>query len=420
MEGVPRKSRVLLSAWCPCKEPALLAVALEGGTVLVLAEDGSLHEEVTRNRASRNGGDAVPTCMSWTTNQLQGGNVLLAIGWQDGVVMVWSEKDRMERCDDDQHAGYPISFVYFSPETTRLIAADCRPGVPTRPQEAAVCCVYKVDVKGRFNAISPYRKPAAGALTHSVFRTEGQKKKLVTSSFAAADVPPFYYGGETGVILMGDDLGRCSEVIPPLGGAVGALLYLPERDTLVAVTKNAMLCTFKLTDNKPVALVKSKLSVGREGFQSASWCGVGQLAIVSADAVVRVNDLLDDEDNFALPLSEVNPTSHPEPHLEPQPPLSPNPTQPQPNPNPTPSSQPLPNPRNPPTISDPPPRCRAWKACPTSSRRSRTTRRAGCSPRVRRRVASPCGGTRAAACAARPRSGGRRCRLRPSTRSPRR
>ena len=305
VDGLPRGKRVLLSSWCPCKETALLAVALEGGTVLVLNEDGSVHEEVTRNRAGREGGEAVPTCLSWTSTQVQGGNVLLAVGWQDGVVMVWSEKDRMERCDDEQHAGHPISFVYFSPEGSRLIAADCRPGVPTRPQDAAVLCVYKVDPKGRFNSICPYKKPSAGALTHAVFRTAEQKKKLVTSSFAAADVPPFYYGGETGVILLGDDLGRASEAIPTLGGAVGAMLYLPERDTLVVVTMSAMLCTFKLTDNKPTPLVKSKLSVGREGFQAAAWCGVGQLAIVSADAVVRVNDLLDDEDNFALSLSDV-------------------------------------------------------------------------------------------------------------------
>ena len=113
-------------------------------------------------------------------------------------------------------------------------------------------CVYKVDNKGRFNAICPYRRPAAGALTHAVFRTVEQKKALVKSAFAAADTPPCYYGGETGVICMGDDLGRSSDVIPSLGGAVAAMLYLVERDTLVVITRASVLCTFKLTDNKPV------------------------------------------------------------------------------------------------------------------------------------------------------------------------
>ena len=305
VEAIPRGKRVLLASWCPCKEPPLLAVAVEGGKVLVLNEDGSVHEEVTRNRESRSGGESTPTCMSWTASQLQGGNVLLTVGWQDGVVLVWSEMDRMERCDDDQHGGYPISFSYFSPDGSRLFAADCRPGVPSRPQDAAVLCVYKVDAKGRFNSICPYRKPSAGALTHGVFRIAEQKKKLVSSAFAAADVPPMYYGGETGTILMADDMGRCVEVIASLGGAVGAMLYLPERDTLVVVTQAATLCTFKLTDNKPAALVKSKLSVGRDGFRAAAWCGLGQLAIVSADGVVRVSDLLDDEDNFALSLADV-------------------------------------------------------------------------------------------------------------------
>ena len=54
----------------------------------------------------------------------------------------------------------------------------------------------QVDNKGRFNQLCPYRRPAVGAVTHAVFRTEGGKKKLVTSAFAAADIPPFYFGAQ--------------------------------------------------------------------------------------------------------------------------------------------------------------------------------------------------------------------------------
>ena len=71
--------------------------------MLVLEEDGTVRDEVCRNRASRDGGEGVVTCMTWTASQLQGGNVLLGVGWKDGSVMLWSEKERMERTDEDQH-----------------------------------------------------------------------------------------------------------------------------------------------------------------------------------------------------------------------------------------------------------------------------------------------------------------------------
>lgn len=113
--------------------------------MLVLEEDGTVRDEVCRNRASRDGGEGVVTCMTWTASQLQGGNVLLGVGWKDGSVMLWSEKERMERTDEDQHGGHPISFVYFSPDNTRMISADTR-SVPSgaKQTDAAVVCVFKV------------------------------------------------------------------------------------------------------------------------------------------------------------------------------------------------------------------------------------------------------------------------------------
>ena len=149
-------------------------------------------------RTSGSGSNA--ECLSWSPSAISGGNVLLAIGWDDGSVMVWSEKERMQRVDDEQHSGQPISFVYFTPDSSRLISGDRRPVNSTRAQDAAVLCVWKVDNKGRFTAICPFKRPTAGSLTHAIFRTGEQKKKLVTSAFAAADQPHIYFGGETGVI----------------------------------------------------------------------------------------------------------------------------------------------------------------------------------------------------------------------------
>ena len=113
----------------------------------------------------------------------------------------------------------------------------------------------------------------------------------MTSAFAAADQPPAYFGGETGVVCMGDSLGRCSDVIPSTGHPLAALLYMNEKDLLVVISKASMLATYKLAENKPVGLVKMKLAVGPKGLLDVSWCGVGQLAVVSDDMFVRVQDL---------------------------------------------------------------------------------------------------------------------------------
>jgi hypothetical protein len=54
--------------------------------------------------------------------------------------------------------------------------------------------------------------------------------------------------------------------------------------------------------------VSAKLSVGRDGLLDSCWCGLGLLACVSNDQVVRVNDLVEDneaDDNFILTLADV-------------------------------------------------------------------------------------------------------------------
>lgn len=213
IDSVGRGKKVVAAVWS--HEPALLAVALEGGTVLVLDEDGSLYGEVVRGRQSQpdleargSGGTyATVTVMTWSSAPLKD-SMLLAIGWNDGSVMVWSEKERMQRSDDEQHSGQPISVLLFSPANDKLLSGDRRPvGSAGRPQDSAVLCTWKVDNKGRISCIVPHKKPAVGGITHCLFRTADVKKKLTTSMFAAAEMPSFWFGGETGTICMGDDMG---------------------------------------------------------------------------------------------------------------------------------------------------------------------------------------------------------------------
>ena len=191
VKAVGNAKRVLMTAWSTASDQMLLAVAIEGGTVIIVQEDGEPHEEVVRNRSPQS---ANARCLEWSPTIVTGGNMMLAIGWDDGTVMIWSEKDRMAREDSDQHAPHPISFVKWSPDSARLISGDSRPS--GGPQDTAVLTVWKVDTRGRLSTICPYKRPAAGGLTHAIFRATGQQKRVVTSAFAAADCPPFYFGGE--------------------------------------------------------------------------------------------------------------------------------------------------------------------------------------------------------------------------------
>jgi WD40 repeat protein len=118
-------------AWNLVPSQPLLAVAvegaasgsrLEGGSVLVLDGEGEPFEDVViRTREGR----ANAVQLAWSPPHVQDGS-LLAIGWEDGTVMVWSLKDRLARSDQEQHAPHPVSLLLWSPDAERLISGDAR------------------------------------------------------------------------------------------------------------------------------------------------------------------------------------------------------------------------------------------------------------------------------------------------------
>ena len=54
-----------------------------------------------------------------------------------------------------------MGFVLWSPDGTRLISGDARPGGGAQ-HEKAVLGVWKVDNRGRFSTICTYRRAATG------------------------------------------------------------------------------------------------------------------------------------------------------------------------------------------------------------------------------------------------------------------
>ena len=148
-------------------------MALDGGTVHIIQEDGEPYMDVVL-KGKAPGVNA--SCLSWSPTVQSGGGLLLAIGWADGTAMVWSEKDTAVREDSDTHVPHPVGFVLWSPDGTRLISGDARPS-GSGQHERAVLGVWKVNNRGRFSTIRTYRRAATGGLTHAIFRTEGVVKK---------------------------------------------------------------------------------------------------------------------------------------------------------------------------------------------------------------------------------------------------
>ena len=303
---LPNEKRPLNLAWSHAKELPLLAVAIEGGSVLLFREDGESFEDVVI-RKREGGGDAC--VLRWSPRAPGGmGSLGLAIGWEDGTVSTWSEKERKTVEDADQHAPHAVSFIHFSPDSGRMITGDARSGGP------APLVLWKVDTQCRINTICVHRRASAGGLTHAVFRTTPTIKKAVTSAFAAAECPPHYFGGELGVVCCGNDMGVASDVVSGLGAPLSAMEYNEEHDLLVLITRASVLAVFRLTGPKPTQLSKVKLSMGKDGLRDATWAGGAKLAVVSADHLTRVTDMAGDENDVLsltdVPALEGQPTQH--------------------------------------------------------------------------------------------------------------
>ena len=81
-------------------------MALDGGTVHIIQEDGEPYMDVVL-KGKTPGVNA--SCLSWSPAVQSGGGLLLASGWADGTTMVWSEKDAAVREDLDTHVPHPVS-----------------------------------------------------------------------------------------------------------------------------------------------------------------------------------------------------------------------------------------------------------------------------------------------------------------------
>ncbi|XP_078096576.1 intraflagellar transport protein 140 homolog isoform X2 [Mustelus asterias] len=293
----------------------LLAVAFvstsstPGGCVDVYLEQG---EHIPNAHIER---PFQPTLISWHPSKR-----VLAIGWETGVVIFWSEQG----VDEQQIAAgthrAQITILEWSSNGTRLVSAD----------KAGVLMVWRVDQHGRVQG-SPLGKQDYGKqLTHCIFKPPAPGEDLVQLAKAAVSGDenaldmfnwrkvgkgdaPFKVGLQQGITCFASvtdgtvyhvsEKGKSLQVLHT-DGPIRKLMYMEEKEILMVVTEALFLSQHSIgLDGTSQELMKVKLS-GKAGQKAdIIWVESGLLITATGEIVIRLWDL-DKDENYTLTLDE--------------------------------------------------------------------------------------------------------------------
>ncbi|XP_072337471.1 LOW QUALITY PROTEIN: intraflagellar transport protein 140 homolog [Scyliorhinus torazame] len=293
----------------------LLAVAFvstsstPGGSVDVYLEQG---EHIPNAHIER---PFQPTFISWHPCKR-----VVAIGWETGAVIFWSEQG----VDEQQIAAgihrAPITILEWSSNGTRLVTAD----------KAGVLMVWRVDQHGRVQG-SPLGKQDYGKqLTHCIFKPPAPGEDLVQLAKAAVSGDenaldmfnwrkvgkgdaPFKVGLQQGItcfvsvtdgtVYHVGEKGKSLQVLR-IDGPIRQLMYMEEKEILMVVTEALFLSQHSIgLDGTSQELMKVKLS-GKAGQKAdIVWVESGLLITATGEIVIRLWDL-DKDENYTLTLDE--------------------------------------------------------------------------------------------------------------------
>jgi len=252
----------------------ILAVATGNGQITMYHEEGDAIEPAVDIKRS-----GKCTHMAWHPKL-----ALLACGWDDGTVWIWSESDRQHRENSITHQ-HPISLLQWSPDGSRLISGD----------EGGMLGVWQASA-GRL--VLHYRYSKKGAVKHLVFRCAAGEQAPGTPC------PPFFFSGASGVVYFADDLNHCTEVVK-LGSGVKFMYYSHAQDYICFVTNDVTMHKWFISpDGTLTQDRKVKLSIRGDGSNlRCMYAGNGLLAAANNEAMVRFWHM-EKDDNYFLTLSD--------------------------------------------------------------------------------------------------------------------
>ncbi|XP_041061994.1 intraflagellar transport protein 140 homolog isoform X2 [Carcharodon carcharias] len=289
----------------------LLAVAsvstssTPGGSVDVYLEQG---EHIPNAHVER---PFQPTLISWHPSKR-----VVAIGWETGAVIFWSEQG----ADEQQIAAgthrAQITILEWSSNGTRLVSAD----------KAGVLMVWRVDQHGRVQG-SPVGKQDFGKqLSHCIFKPPAPGEDLVQLAKAAVSGDenaldmfnwkkvgkgdaPFKVGLQQGItcfvsvtdgtVYHVNEKGKSLQVLCT-DGPIKKLMYMEGKEILMVVTEALFLSQHSIgLDGTSQELMKVKLS-GKAGPKAdIIWVESGLLITATGEIVIRLWDL-DKNENYTL------------------------------------------------------------------------------------------------------------------------
>eukprot|EP00466_Bigelowiella_natans_P008715 jgi/Bigna1/147590/aug1.222_g22298 len=249
---------VFQSQWSSGESP-VLAVAYSNGTVRFSNEEG---EQIIEPYDRK-----VPcSCLAWHP-QLP----LLAIGYEDGALVVWTPRAGVLRVHQSTHKKR-VTIAVWSPVGSRLVSADL----------GGTIAVWAPKPDGSLMLMCKHSKRVA--LSHCVFSV----------GVGGRSCPPFFLGSESGELFIADDQGHCSHVLTVDGG-VAFMHHEIAGNYLVIVTKNVVLLKYTITLSPQMRMAetkKVKLSVRGSGSDmKCSMAGPGLLAAANSESMIRLWDL---------------------------------------------------------------------------------------------------------------------------------
>jgi hypothetical protein len=177
---------------------------------------------------------------------------ILASGWKDGTVALWSVDDGPKRENNSIHRG-DISLLQWSPQGHRLVSGD----------ENGSFTIFKTDRHGQLTLLCTHRKQ--GALRHCVFCLPPSQSQSVGDAGGRGELQQmtssFFLGGDKGVVTFATDMGHNADV-QQLRDSIDAMEIYAERNRLIIITKSyLMIQVYSFSSLNPPSILRACLNI---------------------------------------------------------------------------------------------------------------------------------------------------------------
>ena len=279
--------RVLASSWC--RVESMLAVSTEDCAVDFYLDEG----EAVEGSSVRRG--CCATAMDWRLRSSS-----IAIGWADGVLSVWSVKNKSVKENGEIHGGSSITWAGWSPEGTRLVTTD----------DAGRFGVWKTDHRSRLISLASGALSSRGAVTCCAWVVSAEYRAKQSDIATAPD--RFVLATDSGHVHVCGIDGSVVDAGKE-ASAVSHAMWFEHAEQLVVLTKECMMSVYAIdaaAGSARISTVKLSMTAAavQTGLASVVWTCPGLLATAANEQFVRFWDVLHDE-SYALPVAAASESS---------------------------------------------------------------------------------------------------------------